>query len=241
MPEHQDRGAELIAGALAGELSTDEQKELDTLLKGDAALREELSTMSGMLPTLRDALPGRWREEEPSRGLREAVQQIPARTGDTHQDSATPAPGAPKRRLGRALAGAAACVAVGVGLTLGTQYIVNAPPQGPPGTYGAVEPVNFQDETTGVEIDGSLIAHTWGTETVLEIEGLQAGEPFVVVLIAEDGEQFQSGTFFGSDVPIDCRMNAAVMRDDVERLEIRAIDGETVTTAELPAAIDPEE
>ena len=85
-------------------------------------------------------------------------------------------------------------------------------------------------------IDGSVIAHTWGTETVLEIDGLPAGDSYSVVLVGDDGVESPSGTFFGSEVTIDCRMNAAVMRDDVSTLEIRDDSGDAVAVAMLPAA-----
>ena len=183
MADHSDRTEELIAAAVASDLSALERAELDAL----------------------------------------RVQ-------------------APQRRPRRSLFAlvAAGCVVAGAGGTLAVQQVTGAPPDGPPGTYGAVEDVAFAVQPSGVAVDGSLIAHTWGTETVLEIEGLQPGETFVVVLVAEDGEEFASGTFFGSEVLIDCRMNAAVMRDEVDRVEITADDGEIIARAQLPEAIDPE-
>ena len=69
---------------------------------------------------------------------------------------------------------------------------------------------------------------------------MESGESFAVVLVADDGEKFASGTFFGSEVLIECRMNAAVMRDDVGLVQITGDDGEVSAEAELPAAIDPE-
>lgn len=83
--------------------------------------------------------------------------------------------------------------------------------------------------------------HEGRTETVLEVEGLEPGDSFTVVLVAEDGQEFASGTFFGSEVLIECRMNAAIMRDEVERVEITGDDGGLIAQAELPEAIDPEE
>lgn len=82
---------------------------------------------------------------------------------------------------------------------------------------------------------GDLVAHTWGTETVLEIAGLPAGERYAVVLVARDGDVYQSGTFLGSEVTIDCRMNAALLRPDVADVEIRDDEGVVVGVAHAPA------
>lgn len=134
---------------------------------------------------------------------------------------------------------AVGCVIAGAGGTLVVQQIIDSPPDGPPGTYGAVEEASFVTEPAEVDIDGALVAHTWGTETVLEMEGLEPGVSFSVVLVADDGEEFSSGTFFGSEVLIECRMNAAIMRDDVDRVEITTDDGDLIAQADLPEAIDP--
>ena len=49
-----------------------------------------------------------------------------------------------------------------------------------------------------------------------------------------------SGAFLGSEVLIQCRLNADVMRDDATRLEILGPEGDIVGAADLPDAIDPE-
>lgn len=159
------------------------------------------------------------------------------------------APSRRRSRLRQSLA-LAACVALGVAGTLGVQAILDTDsdaqdpdeadglvaeePLGPPGELGSQEPVSFTDPSAGVVVDGSLIAHTWGTETVLLIDGLPVGETFTVVLIGEDGQEIESGSFLGSEVPVDCRMNGAVLREDVARLEIRDETGGEVTAAALP-------
>lgn len=153
-------------------------------------------------------------------------------------------------RLRQSLA-LAACVAVGVAGTLGVQAILGTDPAGtdpsepadglvaveplgPPGELGSQEQVSFSDPGTGVDVEGALVAHTWGTETVLEIDGLAVGDAFTVVLIGTDGQEIESGSFLGAEVPVDCRMNGAVLREDVERLEIRDDAGLAVTAAALP-------
>ena len=81
----------------------------------------------------------------------------------------------------------------------------------------------------------SLIAHTWGTETVLTVDGLAQGAAFTVVVVGEDGAEYESGTFLGSSVPIDCRLNAAVLREDVAAVAIRSLEGGQIAVAEVPS------
>lgn len=108
------------------------------------------------------------------------------------------------------------------------------PPVGGPGTLGAVEAVNFQGEPPGVEFDGSVVAHTWGTETLLTVTGLPSGEFYSVVVVDEAGEEVGSGTFLGSEVEINCAVNAAALREEVTSVEIRAESGDVVASAALP-------
>ncbi len=226
-----DRRAELIAAALAGELTPEEGAELDALRAGDPTIDAEFAALSDVA----DALPavGRWEDVEPSESLTARIAAI--------ADGGTPdAPVAPIRSSRRRMrplllaVGAAACIGVGMGGGL----LLSAPPravEGPPGTLGAVEDVAFEGAPESVEIDGALVAHTWGTETVLTVEGLDAGAAFTVVVVGEDGGEFESGTFLGSTVPIDCRLNAAVLREDVAAVAIRSIDGGQIAVAEVPA------
>ena len=107
-------------------------------------------------------------------------------------------------------------------------------PVGDPGTLGAVEPVDFQGEPVGVEIDGSVVAHTWGTETLLTVNGLPSGEFYSVVVVDAAGEDVGSGTFLGSEVEINCAVNAAALREEVTSVEIRGLGGDVVASAALP-------
>lgn len=252
MNEHSDRAQELIAAALAGELSPAEQEEFDALRAEDPSIDQTVDEFSALVAGLTSA--GRqWEEATPPPTLDHAVLSLSAGApaeGTAPQERAAlrSAPAAPAarssttgRRWGARFALAAAGGAVlGGALTLGVQQMLEAPPDGPPGTYGAVEEVTFDSQTPGVDLDANLIAHTWGTETVLEIDGLEPGESFTVVLVSEEGEEFASGTFLGSEVLIECRMNAAIMRDEVARVEITAADGDLIAGADLPDAIDPE-
>lgn len=241
MTDHDDRTQELIAAAAAGDLTDAEREEFDALRAQDPGIDQTLHEFSALLPGIQ-AAARHWEEGSPSADLEQAVLQLPhtESLSSAHQTPAASADSSRRRRRAGFALAAAGCVIAGGGGTLAVQHLLDAPPEGPPGTYGAVEEVSFEGEPTGVSVDGSLIAHTWGTETVLEIDGLDAEESFAVILVAEDGQEFASGTFFGSELLIECRMNAAIMRDEVTRVEIAAEDGDLIARADLPEAIDPE-
>ena len=234
-----DPRAELLAAAIGGDLTAQEAQELDALRQADPELDQELLQLRQLTGALGQHVSS-WREETPSASLRDRVisaVQEPAPASAQHSApsrSATPAAFRVPRRARRMALLAAACVAVGAGAALGVQATMDSEPVGPPGMLGASEPVSFSDPGVGVDVDGSLVAHTWGTETVLEVDGLPVGDPFTVVLVGEDGREIESGSFLGSEVPVDCRMNGAVLREDVDRLEIRDDAGVTITAAELP-------
>lgn len=281
MTADDDRRAELVAAALAGELSAEEHAELDAMAADDATVGAELAEMTELLTGLRSAVPP-WQEERPPAELRAQVlaaacadasteaslvreDSSSGKRADDHGDSGSaPEAGAQVSGAGSGSAaggsrgsgsGAAprrgrrhqawalvACFLAGVlvaaGGYLGANALRSGPPDGPPGTLGAIEEVTFDQDVPGARIDGVLVAHTWGTETILEIEGLPPGAGYALVLIDEDGQEYHSGTFFGSDVVIDCRMNAAVMRAEVDRLEIREEAGGVLIAASLPEAVD---
>ncbi|MGV8875447.1 MAG: hypothetical protein ACOH2Q_23185, partial [Rhodococcus sp. (in: high G+C Gram-positive bacteria)] len=133
-------------------------------------------------------------------------------------------------------------VVVGGGIVLGVDASRPQPENpsaaitGPPGTLGAYEQVAFTTSVPSVDIDGGLVAHTWGTETILEMDGVSDRGPYEVVLVDRSGIERPSGTFLGSDVTIECRMNAAVLRGDVTEIEIRGSDGSVLASAQLPTA-----
>lgn len=253
-----DRRAELIAAALSGELTPEEGAELDALRVADPSVDAEfaeLSALVGGLPAVE-----RWDDVAPSAALAariaaidadgaapSAASELAAAPGlaaepEERADAQSPpaAPVTPIRSSRRGLrpllllVGAAACVAVG----LGGGALLTAPRgavEGPPGTLGAIEEVDFAGAPASVDIDGALVAHTWGTETVLTVDGLAQGAAFTVVVVGEDGAEYESGTFLGSAVPIDCRLNAAVLREDVAAVAIRSLEGGQIALAEVPS------
>jgi len=68
------------------------------------------------------------------------------------------------------------------------------------------------------------------------MDGISDGGPYDVVLVDRSGVDRPSGTFLGSTVTIECRMNAAVLRGDVAEIEIRGSDGVVLASAQVPSA-----
>jgi hypothetical protein len=239
MPDERDaRRALLVSGALTGDLTAAEQSELDVLRASDPSIDDEIRELTDVLNDTTGALSG-WDFSSPSDSLRERVLALEQDT-EVASESTTPAEPAPvvplRRRAWLIAVGAAACVAIGAGGTVLLQPSAPSAPTGPPGTLGAIEQIAFTGEPSGVSVDGSLIAHTWGTETILNITGLTGANPYDVVLVTVDGESLDSGSFLGSTVEIDCEMNAAVMRESVASVEIQDESGAVVARAQLPAA-----
>lgn len=105
---------------------------------------------------------------------------------------------------------------------------------GPPGTLGATEPISFTGEPRGVDVDASIVAHTWGTETVMTIDGLQQGA-YTVQVVGTGGETVDSGTFIAPAQGItDCRMIAAVVRPEADAIVVSDSDGAVVMSSQLP-------
>ncbi|WZH50638.1 MAG: hypothetical protein PIR53_11435 [Nocardioides alkalitolerans] len=218
MSTSSERRDELVAGAVTGHLDAAEQAELDVLCREDptvAAEIEELRAVSDRIGAL-----GTW-EEPPA-----------------------PRAAAPRRR--RTLLAAAAALVVGTGLgvagTLVAQQAGDEPeaPEvtGPPGTLGVAEPVRFEpvagSPAAEAEVRAEVIPHTWGTEAVIDVDGLAVGETYDVLFLDADGSPVSAGAFLGSTVEIHCSLNAAVLREDVVTLQIVGPDGELVRSAELP-------
>ncbi len=241
MGEDVDRRAELIGAALAGELTPQERAELDELARRDSTVEEELAELRETLGQVEAGGP-HWTEAAPPDDLADRVAAIADLSGTADRtvavESRTTARTRPSWRAhaGRVLV-AACLVGLGVVGTLGYQSAVQGPPDGPPGTLGAVEEITFDGEPGGSRVEGALVAHTWGTETVLEVAGFDVGETYEVVLVTTSGEELASGTFIGTEETVECRMNAAVLREDVAEVRIVSSDGRSVRlVADLPDA-----
>lgn len=233
-----DRIAELIAAALAGELSPTEAAEFDRLRRDHPWIDDELRDL-GVVSDRLSRGDVTWTTPRDVDAMRARIfSALP-----TADEAAATAPAArtvaPERRPRRWLAPmlAAACLVIGVGIGLGVPGLTAPqPPSGPPGTLGAVEAIQVNDDITGVDVDAELVAHTWGTEAILEATGLDVGATYAVVFIGADGAEFSAGEILGSEVPIICRMNAAVMREDTVRFEVRDAGASVVAHADLPRA-----
>ncbi|QII05201.1 hypothetical protein BH93_07260 [Rhodococcoides fascians A25f] len=242
MNARDDRRAELIAAAVADDLDATETAELRELAASDPTVDTDIAELRALTETLGSRGPtGPWLESPTSPELRERVMGT---TGDSvwRSPREQDAPRFGGRRRSAALVAAAALVGlvVGSGVVLGVDAFRPKPAEpsaaitGPPGTLGAYEQVAFTTSVPNVDIEGGLVAHTWGTETVLDMDGISDRGPYEVVLVDRSGTELTSGTFLGSDVTIECRMNAAVLRGDVTEIEIRSSDGSVLASSQLP-------
>lgn len=231
MSTNHDRRDELVAAAAAGELTDDEREELRSIAAIDPTVDEDIADFRRLAARLGGAGPALpWDETTPSATLRERVI------------SSTDPKNGTRRIRPSVLAAAAAVVGIAVGAAgvLGIDTVMQTPAgpvSGPPGTLGAFEVVEFTDTPSGIDIEGGLVAHTWGTETVLEMDGVPDRGTYEVYVVEQSGAARASGTFLGSEVTIDCRMNAAVLRRDVGGIEIRSSDGSVIARATVPAAV----
>jgi hypothetical protein len=196
---------------------------------------EELASFGAVLSGLGGV--GRWEEAEPSADLRARVAALagpaPVALRDAPEERGAPKRPARARRIALGVTAAAACVALGAVGGLALQALGDRPPQGGPGTLGVVEPIAFAEDPA-LDIDAELVAHTWGTETILRGSGFAVGESYEVVLITATGVRLPSGSFLGSTAELDCAMNAAVLRASVASIEITDESGGAVAVAELP-------
>lgn len=229
-----DRIAELMAGALAGELTAAENDEWEALRRRRPDIDEEFRALAALSSRLREGDIA-WTPPRDTESLRSRV--LSAVDVESREGAASPErPLGTSRRARRWVTPmlSAACLAVGLAMGLAWPDQADPVPSGPPGTLGAIEPVTLDGAPDTVDIDADLVAHTWGTETVLEVTGLVVGSTYEVVLIDDAGAEYTAGAMLGSEVPIECRLNAAVLRPDAVRLEIRNTDDSVLAVADLP-------
>ncbi|PAY22912.1 hypothetical protein CEY15_11335 [Dietzia natronolimnaea] len=249
MTPGDDRRAELLGAALGGDLSDAEQRELELLRQADPHLDAELAALGSLASTLAQTRHT-GRSDAPPADLGARVSaMVEAAAAETGSDRGPIGGGTPAGRddelaarrrarggrvyLGRAAA-AVVLVAAGAIGALAAQQWTQAPPDGPPGTLGAVEPIAFTGQPEQSEITAHVVAHTWGTETLLEIDGLREGESFDVTLVDLEGNTISSGSFIGTAVTVECAVNAAILREEVAQIRITSVDGSVAAAAELP-------
>ncbi|WP_299053757.1 hypothetical protein [uncultured Nocardioides sp.] len=229
-----DEQAALIASAAAGDLSPADAAAYDALVAADPSVATETAELRALLVRVDDL--GGWTEATPSDDLGARVLAT-SRPGQPVEHR----PG-PRRWVGLVAAAVALLALGGVGGAVLTEVVRDEPleaapvdpPEGPPGTLGAPEPIEFTGEPAEVDISADLVAHTWGTETVLGMTGWEPGASFRLVLLDADGDVAESGSFRGSEVTITCRMNGELLREDVDVVEIRDADGAVVARSDVP-------
>lgn len=216
---------EMLGAFVLGKLDEGQRAALQAHLDGCEECQAELREIEPVAAALAEAVPERVADEEP-RPPADLMQRTIAiidqarRTEDELQRGR-------RRRMFRwsALAAVAAALLIAIG-----SFALVPKMTGPP-----LEPVAVSETSPGVEAEANLIDHTWGTETILVVSGLEEGETYKLALRNEDGASVPSGAFIGTgDQPVECRMNAALLREDATGLEIRTTEGDLVLAADLP-------
>jgi hypothetical protein len=217
-PEELHRYREQVGAFLLGKLDGEERTAMQTHLNSCSVCQAEVRELDPVVAALADASPDRIDEDPlPPEELEEST--LAPILGEIHRARR-------RRRRSRwsALAAAAVCV-VAIGLAGFTWLLEPAV---------ALEPLSFS-VAPGVEVEGHLIEHDWGTEIRLDVSGSRDGQTHRVTLVSEDGERVNSGTFIGiGDKMLRCTFNAALLRKDADRLEVRTPGGELVLFANVP-------
>ena len=217
-PEVHHRYREQIGAFLLGKLDGDERTAMQTHLDSCPVCQAEVRELEPVVAALADAAPDR-------------IDEDPLPPGDLEESTLAPILGeihSARRRSRRfhwsGLAAAAICV-VAIGLAGFVGLLEPAV---------ALEPLSFS-VAPGMEVEGHLIEHARGTEIRLEVSGSQDGQTHRVTLVTEDEERVDSGTFIGiGEGTLRGTFNAALLREDADRLEVRTPGGELVFFAELP-------
>jgi hypothetical protein len=220
-PEEHHRCREQIGAFLLGELGGGERTAMQAHVNSCPVCQAEVRELEPVVAALADADPDRIDEDPWPPGDLEELTLAPI-LGKIHRARR-------RRRQSRwsALAAAALCVVV-IGLAGFTRFLEPAV---------SLEPLSFSGVAPGVELEGNLIAHAWGTEIRLVGSGLRDGQTYRVTLVSEEGDRVNSGTFIGAgDKPVRGTFNAALLRKDAARLEVRTPGepGELVFLAKLP-------
>jgi hypothetical protein len=217
-PEEHHRYREQIGAFVLGKLDGGERKAIQTHLNSCPVCQAEVKELEPVVAALADAAPDR-------------IDEVPRPPGDLEELTLAPILGEIQRARRRrrpfqwsALAAAAICV-VAIGLAGFVGLLEPAV---------ALEPLSFS-VAPGMEVEGHLIEHARGTEIRLAVSGSRDGQTYRVTLVSEDGERVNSGTFIGiGDKALSGTFNAALLRKDADRLEVRKPGGELVFFAKLP-------
>ena len=218
-PEERHRYREQIGAFLLGKLDGGERTAMQTHLISCPVCQAEERELEPVVAALADAAPDRIDEDPRPPGDLEELTLAPI-LGEMHRARRR------RRRFRWSALAAAAIWVVVIGLASFTWLLEPAV---------SLERLSFSGVAPGVEIEGNLIAHAWGTEIRLSGSGMQDGLTHRVTLVSEGGERVHAGTFTGTgDKPLRCKLNAALLREDAARLEVRTPGGELVFLAKLP-------
>jgi hypothetical protein len=217
-PEEHHRYREQIGAFVLGKLDGGERKAIQTHLNSCPVCQAEVKELEPVVAALADADPNRIDEE-------------PWPPGDLEELTLAPILGEIQRARRRrrpfrwsALAAAAICV-VAIGLAGFVGLLEPAV---------ALEPLSFS-VAPGMEVEGHLIEQARGTEIRLVVSGSRDGQTHRVTLVSEDGERVNAGTFIGiGERTLRGTFNAALLREDADKLEVRTPGGELVFFAKLP-------
>lgn len=98
----------------------------------------------------------------------------------------------------------------------------------------AVEPIAFGGAPPAVQAAAGLINHTWGTELMLDVAGLDDGETYQIVYRTEDAGPTGAGSFQSvANTVVRCRCTAAPLREDLVAIAVLDGAGAEVMRAQL--------
>src|SRR5215207_3855234 len=218
-PEEHHRYREQIGAFLLGKLDEGEREAMQRHLNSCPVCQAEVRELKPVVAALADAAPDRIDEDPLPPGDLEELTLAPI-LGEMHRARRR------RRRFRWSGLAAAAIFVVAIGLAGFTWLLEPA--------VALVEPVPFS-VAPGMEVEGHLIEHDSGTEIRLVVSGLRDGQTYRVTLVSEDGERVNAGTFIGiGDKQLRCTFNAALLRKEADRLEVRPSGGELVFFAKLP-------
>lgn len=213
-PEHTEIRHALGFYAL-GRLAEDETQTVRGHLDGCARCRAELAELTPTAELL-GRVDLRTLDEHPTPppGLGRAVQERVAR--ERRRRRAVPG------RVGAAVAAGVLLVALG---GLGGWSLRPVPPT-PPTTPAQVE----TRPGAPVVASAELIDHTWGMEVLLDAQGFEEGERYLVQVVEEDGDVSTAGAFVGTGSrEMLCRLNSGVLLRDAVAFEV--LDSDEVRVA----------
>jgi len=217
-PEEHHRYREQVGAFLLGKLDEGERTAMQAHLNSCPACQAEVRELKPVVAALADAAPDRIDEDPwPPEDLEEST--LAPILGEIHRARR-------RRRRFRwsTLAAAAICV-VAIGLAGFVGLLEPAV---------ALEPLSFS-VAPGMQVEGHLIEHARGTEIRLDVSGSRDGQIHRVTLVSEDGERVNAGTFIGiGEGTLRGTFNAALVREDADKLEVRTPGGELMFFANLP-------